>query len=159
MKLPTRFCRWLLPHVWPDREADVFIGGRENPYLERWHLIPRNRWLNVYFHHIRRSDDDRAPHTHPWHSLSLMLGGSMREVRRMSDGADVERVIRRGELVWRGPSYAHRLVIDDTSALTLFITGPKVAEWFFLCPQGRVHWRAFTDPTDTGKIGRGCGEA
>lgn len=44
-----------------------------------------------------------------------------------------------------------------TPAITLFITGPRVREWGFWCPKiGWRHWRVFTDPDNTGQIGRGC---
>lgn len=39
---------------------------------------------------------------------------------------------------------------------TLFITGPKIREWGFLCPKGWRHWKDFCDSCDHGVIGRGC---
>ncbi len=57
---------------WPDR----VIGKKENPYLLRWHLIPRNAIFNIYLHKFMRSDDDRALHDHPWSwNISLILRG------------------------------------------------------------------------------------
>ena len=32
-------------------------GG--GPYLDRWPLIPRNRWFNVYLHRFWTGDDTR----------------------------------------------------------------------------------------------------
>ena len=37
-------------------------------YLSRWHIIPRNRYFNIYLHKFVGSDDDRALHDHPWRS-------------------------------------------------------------------------------------------
>ncbi|MDN5849106.1 MAG: hypothetical protein L0H63_05630, partial [Nitrococcus sp.] len=52
---------------------------------------------------------------------------------------------------------AHRLaLIDAEPVITLFITGPRVREWGFHCPQGWRHWRAFTAADNPGRIGRGC---
>ena len=39
---------------------------------------------------------------------------------------------------------------------TVFITGPRVREWGFHCPQGWVHWKRFTAPGDKGSVGKGC---
>lgn len=54
-------------------------GGPPRDYLKRWHLLPRNRWFNIYLHHFVHGDDDRALHDHPWASASLLLEGRYRE--------------------------------------------------------------------------------
>lgn len=137
----------------PKRKADVFIGGEEETYMRRWWLIPRNRWFNIYLHHVMKSDEDRALHDHPWWSLSLLLRGEMLEV----DQSGRER-IEQGQFRWRGSEYAHRLEVrDQESAWTLFVTGPVVRSWGFHCPKGWVHWKKFTDEAGTG-VGAGCGE-
>lgn len=41
----------------------------------RWFVIPKNRFFNIYLHHILRSDDDRALHDHPWWNVSILLKG------------------------------------------------------------------------------------
>lgn len=57
---------------WPDR----VIGENIDPYLLRWHLIPKNPVFNIYLHKFVRSDDDRALHDHPWSwNVSLILNG------------------------------------------------------------------------------------
>ncbi len=33
-------------------------GTEEVPYLQRWWVIPRNRWFNIYLHKFQHSDDD-----------------------------------------------------------------------------------------------------
>ena len=45
------------------RPPDRIIGGKDNPYLLRWHVVPRNPQQNIYLHHFLRSDDDRALHS------------------------------------------------------------------------------------------------
>lgn len=134
------------------RAPDKVIGG-DDAYLKRWYLIPRNRFLNAYLHVFLRDDDDRAHHDHPWASLSLMLDGRLFE--HVTGGAD--RFVSPGDLVFRRASHAHRLEVrSERPAMTLFITGPRVREWGFHCPQGWRHWRLFTAPHDSGQIGRGC---
>jgi len=34
------------------RKPDFVIGRAGAPYLERWWVIPRNRWFNIYLHHF-----------------------------------------------------------------------------------------------------------
>jgi len=138
------------------REPDFYIGGKENPYLLRWWVIPRNRFFNIYLHKFLRDDDDRALHDHPWVSLSTILRGgyvehTATEIRRREAG----------NVVFRRAKHAHRIELLRSHgkllpAWTLFITGPRIREWGFHCPQGWVHWKDFTSEVDSGNVGRGC---
>lgn len=140
------------------RPPDFVIGGEERPYLRRWWMIPRNRFFNVYLHEFLRSDDDRAHHTHPWaFNVSLLLRGHYVEHTIERGGLLVRTLRRAGALKLRIGAAPHRLeLVDDAPCWTLFITGPRVREWFFLCSDRRVHWKDFTAPGDRGAIGRGC---
>lgn len=134
------------------RAPDFDIGPG---YLQRWWLIPRNEWCNVYLHRFLRSDDDRALHDHPWASTSFIVSGRYRE--HTPDGV-FER--QAGDVISRGATALHRVELHPgEQAITLFITGPKVRDWGFQCPQGWVPWQIFTDPTDSSRVGRGCGES
>jgi hypothetical protein len=140
------------------RGPDNIIGDPADPYMHRWHVVPRNEWCNVYLHKIMRSDDDRALHDHPWNNSTLVLEGGYFE--HLKDGYKE----------WRGPGWQgsrtaetlHRLELDPTRspyALTLFTTSPKLREWGFACPKGWVHWQDFVAPTEGGNmVGQGCGE-
>jgi hypothetical protein len=180
----NRLTRWLAGRIMSglakrtalSRPADFIIGGADNPYMYRWWLIPRNRWLNAYLHRVVRDDDDRALHDHPWCSLSLMLSGLLGEVYEqdvdeLGVPQELDRFLRPGDVVWRGATFAHRLFLPPSGphseAWTLFVTGPRVREWGFWCrdqvptplsdPRGRwVHWKDFTAPNDSSRIGRGC---
>jgi len=149
-----RWPRWL---TFP-RQPDIEIGGHADPYLRRWYVIPRNRWANVYLHQFCRSDDDRALHDHPWFNISIILRG--RYFEHMQDGTVLLR--KAGRIVCRPSIAAHRieLLLDqdfsERRVWTLFITGPKVRDWGFWCPQGWRHWEDFTKPGDSTLIGRGC---
>ena len=143
---------------WPQfltipRKPDFVIGGEASPYLRRWHVIPRNRFMNIYLHQFLRDDDDRALHTHPYAwNCSILLRGRYDE--HLPTGVKSRRA---PGFVFRWGEAAHRVVLPEgRPCWTLFITGPRVREWFFLCPKGRVHWRDFVSPTDKGSIGRGC---
>lgn len=167
----NRFTIWLAsllaPYMPPRRPYDIAIGGDQNPYMLRWYLIPRNRFFNVYLHQVRRSDDDRASHCHPWVSLSFMLAGPLGELIGTDKKGFAYRDIEPGAFVFRRATFAHRLVVtrsvvrDAVGAprgypITLFITGPKIREWGFYCPQGFRHWRDFTKGARGETVGRGC---
>jgi hypothetical protein len=130
------------------RSPDMRIG---RDYLDRWWLIPRNRLMNIYLHKFTNSDDDRALHDHPWWNLSILLKGSYREHFQ-----GFRKIRRAGDLIFRSAKTAHRIEVLEGPVWTIFITGPKVRSWGFLCPKGWRHWREFTSPLDSGQIGRGC---
>ena len=147
------------------RNPDVVIRTlAEEPYLSRWWVIPRNRWFNVYLHLFEHSDDDRALHDHPWVNMSLLLKGCYCEV---VPGTTKHR--EQGHYYLRWPTSAHRVMLYPHTdgglqpVWTLFITGPNVRQWGFLCPKGWKHWRDFTGQGSSalgGEVGPsvGCGE-
>jgi hypothetical protein len=146
------------------RPPDVIIGGTDHPYLLRWWVIPRNRFLNVYLHKFLRSDEERALHDHPWPSISILLRGGFYE--HHPEGHPTLHLAP--EIIRRDAITAHRTQLlerlpwastDPVPPVTLFITGPKCREWGFLCPQGWRHWKQFVAGHDprTG-LSRGCGE-
>ena len=134
------------------RNPDYVIGA---DYLRRWWLVPRNPWCNLYLHEIRRSDDDRAFHDHPWANRSFVISGSY--IEHTPEGVFTRRA---GDVVERSATALHRLeVVPGEPAISLFMTGPKLREWGFACPNGWVHWEEFCAPGDGSQVGRGCGEA
>ena len=134
------------------RNPDSYIGGKENPYLLRWHIIPRNRWFNIYLHKFLRDDDDRAMHDHPWYSVSLLVKGQY--IEQTDAGRKLFKVPR---IIFRSATYKHRIeLIDNKPTWTIFITGPMIREWGFHCPKGWVHWKSFVSKNDKGKTGKGC---
>lgn len=134
------------------RPPDRIIGV---DYLHRWHVIPRNPLFNIYLHKFISSDDDRALHDHPWWSVSFLLKGGLLEVSPMLHGWQHWRRIKRFVPVLRRPTFAHRLIVAEGPAWTLFITGPVTREWGFICPDRWVHHKDFTDTTGN-QIGSGC---
>ncbi len=146
------------------REPDFIILQQGKPYIRRWWIIPRNRVFNIYLHHILRSDDDRALHDHPWWNLSIILKAGYLELMPN----EIKRR-KAGQFVFRRATAAHRLALyietdseKEIPCWSLFITGPRLREWGFLCPKGWVMWRDFLGiPTGNAKgdeIGPGCGE-
>lgn len=165
------------------RKPDFIIGTAENPYLLRWHLIPKNRFFNIYLHKFLRSDDDRALHDHPWASVAIIISGPGYFEHTFVDpnfgliSGTKMRFHKAWKPVFRGSKHAHRIELVKTAAFsdllhgvllnqyvptyehpvwTIFITGPKLREWGFHCLNGWRHWKLFCDDVDSGKIGRGC---
>lgn len=152
-----------------NREPDFIIGGREDPYLKRHWLLPRNPVLNAYVHQFLRSDDDRAHHDHPWlFNFSWHLRDGYIEHVIIAGGALIRYHRAEGDWKFRWGPAPHRVelyteVVEPGTAYapqpcwTLFITGPRVRQWGFYCMErGWIHWKRFTAPDDKGAIGKGC---
>lgn len=140
------------------RSPDFIIGGAERPYLHRWWITPRAKWLPcVYLHKFMRSDDDRALHDHPWVNASVLLRGTYTEHTIAQGGIHQRRVYKVGDIiVRRSGRIAHRVEIDEP-CWTLFLRGPVYREWGFHCPdRGWIPWQQFVDADDIGSVGKGC---
>jgi hypothetical protein len=156
------------------RKPDFVIGDPSNPYLLRWWVIPRNRVFNIYLHKILRSDDDRALHDHPWWNMSIILKGGY--VEYVPGGSYLRKA---GHIICRRATAQHRLALftirvelDGTRGAdgyplasrflapcwSLFITGPKIRDWGFWCPQGFKRWQDFVSPNNPGEVGPGCND-
>lgn len=154
MKLIDRFIE-----LTTRRAPDFVIGGPARPYLRRWWVIARNWLMNLYLHEFRRSDDDRALHDHPWlFNVSILLRGKYLEHTKRG-----VKLLQAPEVKFRFGPAPHRIELfndrdtgEPIPCWSLFITGPRVREWGFLCPRGWVHWRDFTAPGDKGAVGKGC---
>lgn len=152
---------------------DFIVGGRDNPYLLRWWILPRNALFNIYLHKFLRDDDDRALHDHSWHNCSIVIKGEYREVTLTRHALACFRLMReiwpdhrqarttysyeqrgvtrrRGSIVFRRPDCPHRIELTTGPAWTLFITGPRVRQWGFHAANDWIHWRDFCDPADPG---------
>jgi hypothetical protein len=156
MRIPEPIRRVLLrraAHIASSRPAD-FVIGPERGYLFRWHVIPRNRFANVYLHHIGADDDDRALHDHPWWNVSVILEGSYWE--HLPGGIVIQRGA--GSVVKRRATALHRIELCEgcRAVWSLFLTGPTVRTWGFQCPRGWKPWYEFVDARDKGRVGRGC---
>lgn len=141
---------WFVRHAL-DKAPDFVVGDAADPYLLRWFITPRGDQGGVYLHYFRHDDDDRAPHDHPYDSVSVVLSGEYREHRPDHP----PRTIRAGEVVNRPAPYPHRLEVIKRG-FTLFIMGPRVREWGFECGGGWRHWTRFVDRENPSAVGPGC---
>lgn len=151
----------------PKRNPDELIPPLEEQdnkgaYIRRWYVA--RKWTrlleNVYLHNVLRSDDDRALHDHPWWNVSIVLWGGYYEhmpvypkAFKMGVNMATKRVWRGvGSIVFRRATDPHRLEIPAhpcNPTWTLFITGKKVRDWGFYCPERWVHNESFGE--------NGCG--
>lgn len=134
-------------------------------YMDRYWLVKPSRWTlgcGVRVHHIMRSDNDRAMHTHPWWNVSWILSGTYWEVmpaRKGDNGALVGGYAnlnepfsmaqrKPGHLVFRRRTWRHKLMLFRGPVWTLMITGPDHGTWGFYVPgTGLVDRRAYTPET------------
>lgn len=142
-----------------------YIGGEDDPYMLRWHLIPRNKWLgNLYLHKFVRDDDDRALHDHPWPFVSIVLWGSYNEWVQVGDHLQILQTRSMFNIAWNHAEHRHRVVLPRRAngsvrpCWTLVFTGRKSRLWGFWCAKGFVPWYDFSDSEDSQKVGKGCGE-
>lgn len=135
--------------LWITRNQKPLLIAPE--YMERWFMIPRNRFFNIYFHRFMGSDAP-TPHDHPWFSFSLILKGSYIEHTPEGDYIRTE-----GDFTFRMPTALHWIEIDKP-VYTLFITGPRVRRWGFQCKNGWMDFREYIGNRDSDRLASGCGE-
>lgn len=139
------------------RPPDFIVGGREDPYMFRWYLIPRNSFFCIYLHKFLRSDDDRALHDHPWLNVSWLLEGTYTEHTIAAGGIQHREVLKAGSLKFRRAKAAHRVELHAGECWSLFVRGPVIRRWGFHCPfVGWRAWEEYSKPGAKGEIGRGC---
>lgn len=153
----------IIGHNMRSRKSTGHKTPPTKPFLRRWFVIPKNRWLNIYLHQFVRDDEDRALHDHPWINLSILLVGSYIEHTIDKGGVHRRTTYSAGALKLRSPWAAHRVELersivrqdldDNVSMLfmptaapswSLFITGPVMRKkWGFHCPE--TGWRSSHD--------------
>jgi len=135
---------WYIRYAESHKPDQIITSDDEgSPYLHRWHLIPRNRFFNIYLHHFIGSDK-RMLHDHPWISLAYHLSGLFRErYKKHKDDPPRDRMIFEGMWTYRSSKFLHYLSLDNSSfqCWTLFFTGPKFKAWGFDTKDGWRPWR------------------
>jgi len=137
--------KWYEKYARRNAPDEVISANNDGtPYLQRWHLIPKNKFCNIYLHHFV-GPDNRTMHDHPWISLAYMLEGQFYEVYRRTHPVDFftqTRVISAGQWTYRNSTFLHYLTPEKAlPCWTVFITGPKIRNWGFLTETGWKPWR------------------
>ena len=116
-------------------------------YLNRWHLIPRNKWFNIYLHQFIGPDPSEYLHDHPWWSMSIVLRG-----KYLEQGARWLSLLE-GRIIVREPSDSHIIFGPYISECwTLFITGPVVRDWGFWVDGKWMKHTDYLDPIQDGEM-------
>ena len=115
-------------------------------YLNRWHLIPRNRWFNIYLHQFVGADHGAHAHDHPWWNMTIKLWGDYGEIGLSRAGMLGERIIV------RAAADCHKIVDVDAPCWTLFITGPVVRDWGFWVDGKWVKHTEHLNPIQDGEM-------
>ncbi len=136
-----------------NRRREILDEETQSTYLERYYLLwgdttgehNRPQWalINVFLHHICRSDKELELHDHPWWNCSLVLAGGYWE--HTPEGKFWRG---RGSIVWRSPQSLHRLELDPeksgSETWTLFLVGPRVRDWGFVSESGKwTQWENY----------------
>lgn len=143
VEIETTARQWL-PYLLRGRPHQViYNNANPTPYLLRWYIIPRNRWLNIYLHKFLRDDDDRALHDHPWPFWSLLFNRGYLEYTTQAPNPHVRKP---WSLAFRPAEWRHRVALPHRFYMhegfkcygpqpvwTLVITGPKCRTWGFWC--------------------------
>lgn len=139
------------------RPPDLVIApAGHGEYLFRWHVIPRSKEANVYFHVQTASDPERPLHDHPWDSTSVILAGGYNEIISETPyvcalgSHHLSKHRRPGDVIFRPAYWAHRLILPTSIpySMSLFSTGPKVRDWGFWTDFGFIPFNDMTIETD-----------
>lgn len=122
----------------------------EADYMERYwlfnayeridgkHVSPIGWLPSIRIHRIKKSDDDRALHDHPWKFVTFILKGGYYEVRPFSapggpKGGTMTRWYGPGSILVRKHTDFHRLIVHEGGeAWTMFCTGKYMHKWGFM---------------------------
>ena len=157
------------------RKPDFVIAPNGTPAMNRWHLIPRNRFLSIYLHNLVQ-DDPQDLHDHRSWNISIVLRGGYWETMPMyrplmpEYALDVFQTNLKRK--WRGPGSvivrratdAHRLELEryygavagskPASSWSIFITGPTWRTWGFWLKSGWVPYNEYVTVKDGVSVGK-----
>lgn len=129
---------------------DEVIGRPADPMMLRWHILKVWKLPRVYLHKFLRSDDDRAPHDHPWWFISILLRGTY--VEHINGRIKIRTA---PAICFRSTKDRHRVellsaLVDSTHGYikplptwSIIITGPVVRRWGFWCDEKFIPSREF----------------
>lgn len=143
--LIRRALRTPYTHITSPNGRDVYMARfwLFNPYPDRTSGAKRPRWqfpLSIRVHHIRREDNDRHLHDHPWNARTIILRGWYFEERPEVLINGCPSIARRQPPAWRRPGDTTRLNFGEYHRIsevapdgcwTLFFTWRYRGKWGF----------------------------
>jgi hypothetical protein len=118
------------------------VTNDSKPYLERWIL-----WfgLSLRVHRFLESDQDRAPHDHPWWFITFPC--TAYDEHYVVDGVEHSRTVKPWRLHFRSAHLRHRVEVTRVPSWTIVLTGLKSKEWGFWENEAEfVHHRDWLNP-------------
>lgn len=124
-----------------------------NPYPP--HSPDQRRWqfpISIRLHLIRREDQDRHLHDHPWNARTIILRGWYIEERELGQTIDYLGVLvsthfeyrHQGDTASLQHGEYHRIhEVPCDGVWTMFITGRKRGSWGFKVDGAKVPWREY----------------
>ena len=114
------------------RPADRIICGPDGePFLYRWHVVPKNKRANVFFEVLTRSDPNPHFHDAPWGFRTQVLARSVWfETHRAGTAFRTEDKCYAGSGFSSLSPHRLGLAVSDP-ALLLTLTGPRERDWGF----------------------------
>lgn len=140
---------WLVPY------EDATAGPGCGPLRFKDHPVAwcfQKLGIAIRVHVIKRSDEDRHLHDHPWANVSIILSGSYIEVKPMRQdqhpamdaGLSTYVIADPGSIRFRKATDRHRLLVNDgEQAVSIFIAFKKQQSWGFYTPTGKVYWKDY----------------
>jgi hypothetical protein len=144
-----RLVNWLIGYAM--RKPYFHLPG----YMGRWWLMPNwtlskdeygNRfpktWMpfSIRIHHIKRPDDGRDLHDHPFDYRTIILKG-------WYDECDIfgrSNIRSAGETVSARAQTFHRIsAMPAAGVWTLFIMGPRINSWGFLVGGRKIYYKHY----------------
>jgi hypothetical protein len=145
-------------HNWALLDRRV-IGDPADPLMIRYRLI-RVPAFGIFVHRIRRPDNDRAVHDHPWPFASLILRGAYDErltTLRSAHAGIPPRTVRRGRWSFHRMQLhqAHYISAVHGRLTTFVFVGRRRQDWGFYERGMFAHWRDFErqHPERVGALG------
>lgn len=126
--------------------------GVPSLYLRRFYVY-RGKDTHYFIHYIRRSDNDRDPHDHPWDFSSYMIaGGYTEQIAFRSGGSPTKsytRALKPGQKIFNQAEHTHKVSLPlGQTAWTFVAAGNARRVWGFLTENGWVDWRTYLNIPD-----------
>lgn len=150
-----RMVDWLIRRAQRTPYTHITSADGKSVYMARWWLFnPYGRgadghqaparwpWLpSVRIHHIRRADQDRDLHDHPWNARTIILRGWYLE---QLDGLSLMKLRQPGHTGRLLFGQYHRIAdVSQDGVYTLFITGRYRGTWGFKVNGKKVPYREY----------------
>jgi hypothetical protein len=123
--------------VWLDRHRIIYDRVDEEPYLQRYYILFKDRStapFNIFIHRFLKSDPDEL-HDHPWAYMTFILWGGYWEYTPLG-----KKWYGMGSFRHAPANSLHRIELDPTYPYcwTLFIPFSKQRDWGFMTSSGWV---------------------